>query len=341
MRAIWQIPAALLFLPLCVAACREKTEASAPKRPALFCVQPRHDFGARAEGDRLSHVFHLENRGRAPLRLLSVDKSYSCAAREPPTRLEAGRSGKLEIVCDTDQRPGRMADEILVHTNDPRLPVLKLEVAARVQPRLAFEPTEAFFELAFGGTETRELRLTGKLAADARLTLLESDDPTPKVDLLPADPRASAGIRVTLTATRAETRIAHLRLSTGLERPKELAVTVTWRVTSDLVIEPSNPYFNLREPPPHERFLRVSSKRAGLKLYAVEVRDGPFEATLVRDEATDAYSVRVAVLDSKVPEGERGVLGKLLIASNDPAEPRKIVPLFALGILAGKPAASH
>lgn len=341
MPAILQIPAALLFLPLCVAACREKAKVSAPAAPMLLCAKPRHDFGARVEGERLSHAFHLENRGRAPLRLLSVEKSYSCAAREPPRHVAAGQSAQLEIVCETAQRPGKMADEIVVHTNDPRAPTLKLELAAQVQPLLAFEPAEAFFELAFGGTATRELHLTGKRAADARLTLLASDDPTPKVELLPAGAHSAARLRVTLTATRPETRVAHLRLSTGLEKPKELRVLVTWRASSDLLIEPSNPYFNLREPPPHERLLRVSSKRADLKVHAVEVREGPFEATFARDDATNAYSVQVRVLDSRVPEGERGVLGKLLIASNDPAEPRKIVPLFALGILAGRPAASR
>jgi hypothetical protein len=226
-----------------------------------------------------------------------------------------------------------MADEVLVHTNDPRSPRLKLELLARIEPRLALEPAELMFEPKFGETQVRELYVTGKLAADARLSLLECDDPTPRVEVLAANAKAPAGIRVTLSATRVETRVAHLRLATGLEQPKQLSVIITWRVASELVVEPSNPYFNLREAPPHERILRVSSKREGFELYAVEVREGPFEASFARDEATHAYTVRVRVLDAKVPPGERGVMGKLLIASNDPAEPRKLVPLFALGIL--------
>lgn len=337
LRLLLALPLLALFTP----ACREKPSPPPPPRPELVCSQPRHDFGTRIEGERLSYVFSLENRGTAPLRVLSIEKSYSCGAQNPPSRIEPRAKARLEIVCDSEKRPGRMADVVVLHTNDPRSPELKLELAAQIQPQLALEPSEALFEQSFGKTERRELRLVGKRAAEARLTLLGTDDPTPRVELLPASTQAAAGLSVTLAATRVETRIARVRLATGLDQPKELSVTVTWRISGDLAIDPSNPYFNLREPPPHERTLRVTSKRSDLKLYAVEVPEGPFEASFVRDEAHEAYSVRVRVLDAKVPEGDRGALGKLLIASNDPAEPRKIVPLFALGILAGRPAPSR
>lgn len=327
---------ALCTLSLAWLGCREEERPKTPAGPSIACAEPRHDFGARVEGERLSHVFELENRGQAPLRVLSIEKSYSCVAAAPPAQIEPGSRAKLEIVCDMAERPGKMADEVVVRSNDPRVPLLKLGLEARVQPLLAFDPTEALLEPPFGETQIRELRLVGKLAPEARLTLLESDDPTPQVELLPASEQDPARLRIALKAARVETRVARLRLATGLAKPEELRVLVTWRVVGNLEIEPSNPYFNLREPPPHERTLRVRSRRGNLRVHAVEVSEGPFHASFAPESAAGSYSIRVRVLDEKVPPGERGALGKLLIASDDPAEPRKVVPLFALGVMASQ-----
>ncbi|HWA70876.1 MAG TPA: DUF1573 domain-containing protein [Polyangiaceae bacterium] len=325
---------ALTALALGAIGCRSGTEPELRPTPSLVCAEPRHDFGAHVEGERLTHVFELENRGKAPLRLLSIEKSYSCAAGAPPASIAPGGRAKLEISCDMSKRPGRMADEVVVRSNDPHFPNLKLELRAEVQPLLAFEPSEALLEPMLGETQVRELLLVGKLAPSARLTLIESDDPTPRIELLAPTERDSARLRVTLKAARVETRVARVRISTGLSEPKELVVLVTWRVGSSLEIDPSNPYFNLREPPPHELTLRVKSRRGTLLVQAVQITEGPFEASLEPETAAGIASIRVRVLDHKVPPGVRGALGKLLIVSNDPAEPRKVVPLFALGVMA-------
>jgi hypothetical protein len=44
--------------------------------------------------------------------------------------------------------------------------------------------------------------------------------------------------------------------------------------------------------------------------------------------------VRVDVDETRVPAGERGIIGNLVIVTNDDSEPRKEVQLFALGALA-------
>jgi hypothetical protein len=314
--------------------CRSQPEPEQRPMPLLSCAEPRHDFGARVEGEHLTHVFELQNRGKAPLRLLSVEKSYSCAAVSPPTVVGAGARSKLEITCDMSKRPGRMADEVVVRSNDPHFPNLKLELLAEVKPLLAFEPSEALLEPALGETQSRELLLVGTLAPSARLKLIDSEDPTPRVELLAPTERDAARLRVTLKAERVETRVARVRIATGLSEPSELSVLVTWRVASSLSIEPSNPYFNLREAPPHELTLRVKSRRGTLLVQAVQVTEGPFEASLQPETAAGIAAIRVRVLDHKVPPGVRGTLGKLLIISNDPSEPRKLVPLFALGVMA-------
>ena len=63
----------------------------------------------------------------------------------------------------------------------------------------------------------------------------------------------------------------------------------------------------------------------------VEVADGPFHAELAAEHPGGGRYVLVSAKRSAVPRDERGALGSLVVFSNDPAEPEKVVPLFALG----------
>src|SRR5690349_25110527 len=114
--ALVLIPLAFITLPFGAASCRSKSSEAQRPTPSLVCAEPRHDFGTRFESERLSHVFSLENRGKSPLRLLSVEKSYGCSAVAPPTVIAPGSRAQLEIACDVSKRPGRMADEVVVRT---------------------------------------------------------------------------------------------------------------------------------------------------------------------------------------------------------------------------------
>jgi hypothetical protein len=331
----WVLPAFGLVASLgpALLGCRGADGEVGPGKPAaLECSEPAHDFGKPRQGQKLRHVFSLRNPGSRDVRVFGAERSYSCRAIDPPGRVRAGTSVELAVECDNPKLSGKMADEILVRSSDPAHPELKLALLADIEPLLAFESASVSFDLAFGERREKVVKLVGHRAREARLRPSRADARAPKFELLPASNSALPAIRVEVAADRVERRVGQLYFATGLDEPREISLTYAIDVTGNLTVNPTTPYFNLREPPPRERVLLVSSKRGDFVLHAAEVSQGPFRASFTRDEARRSYAVHVRFVDERLPDGERGALGTLLLVSNDPAEPRKEVPLFALGV---------
>lgn len=289
------------------------------------------------QGDRLSHVFRVRNAGSAPLRIAGVDHLYSCAAVDPPERIGQGESVDLEVVCDTQDREDLLVDKVTVRSDDPLLPELALEVRARIEPLLAFESRTMELSTAFGGTNTQEIRLTGVRAMDARLAVRSADPPGSVIATIAAEKGKPQGLRLTLTGTRVGRAAGRIELTSGLPKPETLTLLYSWQVTGNLNVSPTNPYIDLGAPKPGGVTVQVSSSRPDFRLDGAVITDGPFEATFARDESTHAYAVRVGVLGNQVPAEQRGLLGKLRLVSNDPAEPQKELSIFALGAIHRNP----
>jgi hypothetical protein len=122
-----------------------------------------------------------------------------------------------------------------------------------------------------------------------------------------------------------------LRVATGVEGRDPLAFSFTYRVRGFIDVTPSRPYVNLRDGT-NRVSVFVSSRRPDFELRRVEIVDGPFRAELGERNPGRGHSVRVYALPERIADADRGVLGRMLLVSNDPAEPAKEVPLFALGV---------
>jgi len=198
--------------------------------------------------------------------------------------------------------------------------------------RLAFESSPVEVESHFGVSGSKNVRLIGDLAPVAKPAIVGGQGSEVAASLLPADGgHAAAGIRLTLSGKRAGRGVGHVVVATGLPDPKELVLYYGWKVPGNLTVSPSNPYFNLRMPGPHVLKISVGSGRSDFRLQRAEVTAGPFAARVEPAAAGGPYTVQVRVVEAGVAGGQRGFLGELVLVSNDPAEPRKEVPLFAMG----------
>jgi hypothetical protein len=309
------------------------TEVSPPRTSTIVCDSTSHDFGDVVQGARLTHGFPVKNSGSLPLSIERVEKSYSCVVVDPPTPLELapGASAVLQVDCDTRDRQQWLKEALVVHSNDRRAPELTLGVAARIEPLLALTSILVELTTAFGGKRTEDVRLQGRLASEAKLELQQVEGTGPKVMVLSGNGGEAQRLRLTLAGKQVGTGVGRIFLSTGLENPSQLVLSYSWRVTGNLEVDPSNPYLNLRELGPKEVVLRVKSSRADFRLDAVRVAQGPFEARFQPDQAAGGYTVSVRAIEGRISDDERGVPGKILLVSNDPAEPHKQVDVFAFG----------
>jgi hypothetical protein len=198
-------------------------------------------------------------------------------------------------------------------------------------PRLAFERSPVEVAGRFGAPSSKDVRLTGELARDAEPTVVAVEGDEVVATSLPRQGAHAAGIRLTLAGKRAGQGVGHVVVSTGLPDPKEVVLYYGWKVPGNLTVSPSNPIFNLRLSGPHLVEIAVGSSRPDFRLRTAEVAAGPFSARVVPAGPPGRYTVQVQVLEAGVANGQRGFLGKLILHSNDPAEPRKEIPLLALG----------
>jgi hypothetical protein len=310
--------------------------------PRLVGDVSSHDFGRVLEGDRLKHVFTLTNAGASAAHVTRVERSPSCVAATAPSSIAPGASAGVEIDCASRGRAGKLADVVAVYSDDPTSP-LRLQLHATIEPRLAFETNMIELEVMAGERRSREIRLVGPLAKRARIAVTSIDAGGPAAAILPAQGDRAAGLALTLVGDKVGVNVGRVLVSTGLDQPAELGLPYTMKVTGNVRVSPTNPTFNLRDPDARLHTLTVTSARADFRLVSADVVDGPFAAVIERGQgAGGGYAVRVSVVTARVAPGERGVMGKLVLVSNDPAEPRKEIPLFGMGAAAtSKASASH
>lgn len=183
--------------------------------------------------------------------------------------------------------------------------------------------------MAYGEADAQEVRLTGRGAARAHLSVVSIDPSGPDVTVLPATAADPPGLRVAMTGARVARVAGQVIVSTGLATPERLSLNYTWHVAGNLVVDPTSPFIDLRASPGPVA-VRVSSRRPDFSPTRVAT-EGPFKAHLARDDAPGSYVVEVAIDGPRAPAWQRSFAGKLFLISNDPAEPRKEIPLFALG----------
>jgi len=201
----------------------------------------------------------------------------------------------------------------------------------RLEPLLGFTSRTVELKPVFGEKASDEVRLIGRLATTAHLKVESIQPPGPEVVVLPAEAEKPQGVRVTLSGTRVGTVAGQVSIATGVENPKTLTLLYSSHVVGNLTVDPTNPFIDLRAPGPIGVVVHVTSRRGDFGLTDARIVEGPFEASFARDVAGEGYAVTIHVRLDQIPEEQRGLVGKLRLVSNDPAEPQKDVPIFALG----------
>ncbi len=323
-RAACLIAALVLTLS---ASCR-RAALRAPAGPHLQLAQTPHDFGAALQYDDLNVTFPVENRGAAPLELTNIEAGHECQTPLATLQVLPGASAKLEVRC----RPvhyGAFFSTLGFHSNDAERPNALLELHATVTPLLASDQPLVAFELPFGAQQTADVLFHGARAASAKLQAAAPADAGLSLEVVAGASQPT--LRIHAQGKPVGTRTGMLKISTGLDRPSEILLPWSCRVTGSLSIAPTNPYFDLLAPGGDHVNIDVWSSDSNFRVRSVRVIEGPFNATFSRASAPGHYQVSVTLDAQRAAAGARGSLGKLQIQSTDHSEPDKEVELFAFG----------
>jgi hypothetical protein len=204
-------------------------------------------------------------------------------------------------------------------------------VKADVAPLLALDTRLLEFDLPFGEERDADLRLIGSYARTARVEVRDAGEAGFTISPLPPEGTLAEGFRVHVRGAKVGVHVGNIIFFTDLPRPAEISLPYSCKVRGTLDVQPTNPYFDLRGPGPRTVVIDVRSARSDFAIRAAEIAGGPFTASYRREPAGSGFQVTVGVLEDRLTEGARGTLGKLILRSNDAAEPEKEIPLFAFG----------
>jgi hypothetical protein len=341
----------VLFLCLLGCGCRARSGAVSARAsdaggPGIAFEATLHDFGAVSEGDKLRHVFVVKNTGNAPLIISGAHASCGCTvAALKSNSIAPGSTGEIDTSFDTHGRVGASRTTITVDSNAAGQAHATLTLTANVERLLAFESGYVRVATEYGVPRVEKVWLTGKLLAEAtpRVLKLESQsrpdtpaakDKDPILNVLSVRPfeeqaggTVKKGLELKLKGDKVSSGSGKVTIATGLPKPQQLELHLTWGVTSTLQVEPDHLSFGAGQGEGQERVLRVWSKKPSFRLLQVRVLDGPFAAAIEKPESLAVFKVKVTW--NRPPPGkhaETGV-GKLQLVSNDPAEPKKLVEL--------------
>jgi hypothetical protein len=311
------------------------TADAAAAAPKIELPTKLHDFGTATEGDKLTHVLQVKNTGTGNLVLDRVTTSCGCTSAVIKTKeIAPGGTGEIEVTFDTTARRGPNRKTITILSNDPNSPRTPMEVAVNVESLLAFDPFFVRLTPEYGEEQVRETWLVGKLVDQAKIAITEQGDDkevtVERAEKTEGDKKIQ-GLRFKLKGKKVGYGSGRIVVSTGLEKPNQIVLRYSWNVKGNLRVLPAQIYFDDKRPGPKERTLRVSSSKSDFKLRDVQVQSGPFKAVLEKPDAGGAeaaYEVKVTMQEGAAPKADTtGEVGKLLIVSNDPLEPKKEVSL--------------
>ena len=108
-------------------------------------------FNNALDGTIIKHDFIVQNNGDVLLQILNVKTGCGCSKANFDEQILPGKSGKIEIVIDTQGYGGKLFNEkIKVHTNDPNNNIIILHISGKVETFANINPDKIQF---FGEAE--------------------------------------------------------------------------------------------------------------------------------------------------------------------------------------------
>lgn len=193
-----------------------------------------HDFGLVNEGNPITHVFQVRNRGTAPLVVSGVTTSCGCtSAKLGATTIPPGGSGPLEIAMDTHAERGLGTRSITVSSNDPRKPTSTLQIKYDVERLLNLDRSYAHLSTNQGTDRVERFWLTGQLLKQAKIRAVAVDGDK-RVTARGIETREGGQLRkaveLRLRANKPGSGEGVATIKTGLAVPAELSLRFDWAV---------------------------------------------------------------------------------------------------------------
>ena len=315
--------------------------------PVIHIEEMEHDWGKVLQGTRVKHIFTVENRGKAPLKILKVSSTCGCTSTRFDEVIEPGASGIIELQVDTTEfSGGRPRKNAVVKTNDPELSEVHLWMVGLVDPLLQFE--SSVFKLSGLAMEKKQLKTIIVPAVELPISLVQAKSKNGSF-LVAAIESLDKGWKLTLTADVSE-QVKSLRddlelvVSIADGKPFTIPVPVVVEHKDRILTVPSgNLIFYRRHTAPLDgpvrrevvKEVQVRSVREDLPILdfsaeIIEAPEGLFGLRVIEVIPGHHYRVRIQVLRTLPTAQGRGILRMRLGQGKDQVRDKGVIAQFRL-----------
>jgi len=305
--------------------------------PRIHCTEPELDFGERLETESVVHTFTVENTGDAPLEIVRVQTSCGCtAARLETPRIAPGASASLAVTMDLAGRQGLQEKHVVVQSNDPVRPALRLTLRGSVIALVEIEPRYVIFE-SITDDAIHEQSITVRAPRGPAFTILSATCDPPRFGVEVAT-RADSQAHTITVRTMPDMPYGYhngvLNIRTDHPARPELSVPIRCHVVGPLLVAPAQ--IVLMPSSPRARVGQTLTVRPG-RVREFEVRrvELPDPSATAEITAMPDGSVRIAIPPMPNIQASSDGPAQIRIVTDAPGMEQIHVPVLVRGAAPG------
>jgi TolB protein len=172
-----------IFFFLALAALSYSLQALAnedePYQPKIVFITKSHDFGVAARQEVITYTFPYSNAGKTDFVVEKKSADCGCDVEIfPAAHTAPDGQGAVKVTINTGKQTGRITKSVLIKTNEPENPQIKLVITGLVQKALAVFPKSVYFaDVVKGDTVSKTIKLMQLDQIPLHLERIETNTP--------------------------------------------------------------------------------------------------------------------------------------------------------------------
>jgi ribosomal protein S18 acetylase RimI-like enzyme len=318
---------------------KRRVSLRVPHAKALF-VATQLDAGDVWRGEDARYVFRIRNSGDSPLEI-DAKPTCGCTVANFDKVIAPGAEGKIEASIHTTNFKGKLEKTIEFSSNDADLPAKNLVMTANVRSAIEVSPSETpLIGLKTAGATTQELeiRIGGKDPIHVTRAACSAPYASAKVDPIPSATGSAYKVTLTIDPAAPMGRSAFL-VTAFTDSAHEPQVNITAVCEKGIVVMPASAYLGTLGPQtalPVNQSLTISRRDGKVGIQKIEGGSPELEVKPVASE--DGKQVRLQLTyRGGWPAGL--IQRKIVVHTDDPAQPTIEIPVMANVVAPAQPAA--
>jgi hypothetical protein len=323
--------------------------------PKIKWTSKHFSFGVVPECHKVQTEYTFENTGKGVLTIGKIITGCGCtSSRVTKDKIQPGEKGIISIVFDTTGQIGEQNRNILVETNDPQNPKVKLTLAGKVKEQLVCHPRVLNFgPLSRGQKIEKEIEISILDDKRAIITDLISDNQDIILSLESyseqygensfkkannkKDYRKNQNrVRVTLqTENKPIGRFEHqitIQASSKLNK-MQVKIPVYGDVVSSMIVKPSQLMFGVVRPGRKENQTVTIAQRydTPFEIQRIEADINGLDIEFNKNVAIKSHILKIGyAIEPNIEYADQNIKGKLAVHTTNRDEPLVEIPVYIM-----------